>query len=88
MQAPEHRQPTAYVIPRGTRGRPCWGKTCKKLIYLVPNADGGKRPLSVNTELHPQCAAPTADADGRGVLHFIDCPDRNDFKKPGLRGGR
>jgi hypothetical protein len=87
------KTPTFYEIPAGTRGRPCKGATCKATIYLVTNAntgrmipvhadvEGGKRPSAAKDA--GQSDAFTADGQavypGRGILHFFDCPDADNF---------
>lgn len=59
----------------------CRGPRCGMTIYMVPGPTGVKRPLSPNIDIHPQCAKPTRDADGCGVLHHVDCVDREQFRK-------
>jgi len=65
-------------IPSGTPSTTCKG--CGATIYWT-RGDKGAVPVSINRDLAPTASAPTDLLDGQGVNHFMDCPNRDQFKK-------
>jgi hypothetical protein len=63
-----------YVVPAGTKAKPCAEETCKKPIYFA------KKVGLPDEKLHPMDCdekyggkAPTDTEDGVGVSHFGTC---------------
>lgn len=79
------RAPQLFTIPAGSIARPCRGRTCRESVYDVKMPTGRIAPIHVNRALHPECSAPTAEIHGRGISHFIDCPDAKQFSTRGRR---
>jgi hypothetical protein len=75
-QPPAPKGPTWYVVPSGTTGTKCRGESCGATVYFVK---GYPAPISCDVEgaTHPNRLT---SQDGRGVSHFVDCPDREDFR--------
>ncbi len=71
---------TWYEIPAGTRSRECRGSTCGAMIFDIPSpkTPGAKIPISIEPD---GAYAPTAAEKGRGVNHFQDCPDADEFHR-------
>lgn len=67
-----------YEVPIGTRSRPCNGDTCQQLVYFIKSPKSGK-PLPIDCDVDGG-SEPTSTAPGRGVSHFVTCPDRDRFK--------
>ena len=89
---PETKQPKLYAIPAGTKSSICNGPHCGATIYFVMNPRSGRpMPLSCDVEggrppgakIDPAQAdifgAATDARDGRGALHFTNCPDAESF---------
>lgn len=62
---------TFVDIPAGTVPVPCKG--CRVLMYYV-----GRQPISCDV---PESVSPTETMDGRGINHFISCPERERFRR-------
>lgn len=86
--------PPLLAVPAGTPDVGCRG--CGRSVYMVKSALSGKLvPVTCHTVFEYKGAAlgmaafgvrhPTADADGLGWNHFIDCPRRDQFRKPTQR---
>lgn len=75
-----------YEIPAGTRISECTGPTCEKTIYWITyqkeEKDGSmkevRQPVDVDV---PDGLAPTKTEPGRGVSHYVTCPDAGHFSK-------
>jgi hypothetical protein len=91
MKAREYRQPgepgapttpnepTWIPIPALTAPELCTGPTCGATIYKVPHPKTGNTvPVSCAVE-GAVVPDPLEDIQGRGISHFIDCPDRDQF---------
>jgi len=92
---------TWLTIPAGARSSPCRGSTCGRSIYFATNpktgrltpvdADvpGGRLPSAHAhvdaSQLDAFGGEPTEVHDGRGVSHYITCPDRDQFSRGGGR---
>lgn len=65
-------------VPAGTPPQLCKGAACGATIYWIETAKRGRMPVDCRTE-HGG-TPPTSSAPGRGIAHWITCPDRARFK--------
>lgn len=75
--APQPPRVKLYPIPPRSRPQRC---DCGAEFYWVVVNDK-PLPIAINTDLHPDCVAPTHDAAGAGINHFADCPRRDQHRK-------
>lgn len=89
--------PKMYSIPAGTKPVICNGPHCGKPIYFVFNSasgrtvpvdadvEGGKRPSLEKHADENQLGMFGVDEvqvfDGKGVSHFLTCPDAGQFSR-------
>ena len=66
------RPPKLYVIPNETKPATCRG--CKASIYFVQTAAGKMIPVVPHSR--------NLLGELLGAPHFIDCPKRDEFRKP------
>jgi|ERR1051325_8052355 hypothetical protein len=93
-------RPIPIGTPAGVcRGHQLEGGSCVQTVYWIVNpATGARMPVSIafdgarapDPERDPNqldaFSAPGAEPlAGRGVSHFVDCPDREAFSKRGAR---
>ena len=91
--------PQFYKVPAGTRSSRCSGPTCGKQIYFITNprsgrmmpvdcgVEGGEPPTATKDKGQSDLfAGEIMVHDGRGVSHFLTCPDAEQFSRG--RGGR
>ena len=73
-----------YDVPVRTRLNECRG--CKAVIYWVrsPVSDAW---VPIDCDVDSSCYPPTATEPGRGVSHFLTCPDANEFSGMGRARG-
>lgn len=71
--------PALLTIPKRTREARC--ASCKAPIYWIFMPSGKMAPVSVDTTRHPKCVAPTHDAPGYGINHFVNCPSAAQHRK-------
>lgn len=90
------RQLTVYRVPAGTRPFTCKGPNCGKAFYWVkgPNgivpvdctAEGGVAPSEAKDRRQADLFQPEVDVhDGKGVNHFLTCPDATLFTRTPAR---
>ena len=77
MSAP--RLPQLFVIPPATPTARC--RSCNAVVYWVRTPAGRLMPVSINTDLAPECSAPTLTATGCGVAHWADCPTADQHRR-------
>jgi hypothetical protein len=87
-------KPTFYTVPAGAQSTKCRGATCDATIYFIRSPKTG-RPLPVHCDVEggerPSDTADPSQLDmlageaavhhGRGVSHFADCPDVEQFTR-------
>lgn len=76
---------TWIPVPHDATPETCAGPHCGQTIYKVPHpATGNRVPVRCDIEggIWPD---PLAEVNGRGLSHFADCPDRDNFGR-GARG--
>lgn len=73
-----------YDVPVRTRLAECRG--CKAVIYWVrsPVSDAF---VPIDCDFDSSCHQPTATEPGRGVSHFLTCPDADQFSGRGRARG-
>jgi len=71
------RPPLLYYVPPGTPVKICDG--CPARIYWIVTPKGKKMP--VDCYAGAGCEVPTDQRPGRGVSHFITCPDADRFRR-------
>lgn len=63
--------------------KPSRCESCGRLIYFGTYPTTGKiMPVSINGMYLSDARMPTAKNAGAGILHFIDCPTREQHRKP------
>lgn len=62
-------------VPAGAEKKLC---PCGATIYSVEQPSGRFAPIHCDVD---GGRAPTDDADGIGINHFIDCPRRDEFRR-------
>jgi hypothetical protein len=83
-----------FVVAAGSSSAKCKGETCGATIYFVRNpvtgrpvpvscdVEGGRRPSESKDVGQLDAFGGEADVhDGRGLSHFLDCPDADDFSR-------
>jgi hypothetical protein len=74
--APKSKLPLpTFKVPKGTQGKACG---CGASFYLVEQPSGKWMPINCGV---PGGVLPSAEADGIGISHFIDCPQRDSFRR-------
>lgn len=89
---PKAKAPQFYVVPSRARAVECRGEDCTALVYWVPgipcpvscDVDGGRHPDAVEDP----ATGRMQEGDGRGVSHFINCPNASDFSRGSRKGRR
>jgi len=67
--------PQFFTIPKGTRQAQC--RSCLAEIYWITTPRGKKMPVSVDAD---GAYCPTNTDDGAGPSHFVDCPNRDQYR--------
>ncbi len=87
-----------FKVPAGTRSARCNGPTCGKQIFFIINprtgrpmpidcdVEGGEAPSATKDKSQLDAFSTTTGHDGRGVSHFLTCPDAEQFSRG--RGAR
>lgn len=71
------RAPTFFDIPAGTPPSEC--RSCRQLVYWIRTALDRPMPVSVDVD---GAYDPTATEAGQGISHFVDCPNRDQHRRP------
>jgi hypothetical protein len=77
------RPPTFFTIPADACEAQC--QSCGQRIWWIEIAASHRMPVSI---AHPEAYAPgqtgksPADGSGRGISHFVDCPHRDQHRRP------
>ena len=71
-----NRPPKYYVVPIGSRSKPCTGPTCKNVVWWIRTPTGAHLPVDCSVE---GGKAPTANEDGIGVSEWGTCADAKYF---------
>ena len=92
---PTFRAQDFITVPAGAKVTRCNGPNCGALIYFVRSphgrptpvdcdVEGGKRPSETKDKDQGDIFGGVAPVyDGRGVSHFLNCPDANLFSGRG-----
>lgn len=73
----KRKEPTRYLIQTTAPRRTC---KCKASFWWGLNEYKTRIPISIDWD---GCRAPTRNRAGIGINHFITCPLRKQYKKPG-----
>lgn len=72
------RPPTLFEVFPGTAMSEC--RSCRHTpLYWITTKKGKK--MLVDCHAGTGCVAPSEERPGRGVSHFIACPQRNKWRK-------
>jgi hypothetical protein len=67
------------MIPIPARTSPSNCRKCSQLIYWVSHPSSG-RPHPVSIE-HEDAIAPGREFEGKGISHFADCVNADEFRR-------
>lgn len=76
------RQPQYFSIPAGTPPSEC--RSCGQTVWWIETAAGRRMPVSVEVDgaFAPSDRRSTTQHDGSGISHFVDCPSRDQHRRP------
>ena len=80
--AKEKKAPQFFDVPAGTPAAECSG--CKQTVYWIVTAAGNRMPVNCDVEggLRPvRFGGGAAKDNGRGISHFVDCPQAGTFRR-------
>ena len=73
-----------FTVPAGTPATECRG--CRQTVYWIITAAGHRMPVNCDVEggLRPvRFGGVEAKDNGRGISHFVDCPQAGTFRRKG-----
>lgn len=71
------KPPQFFEIPANTNEAEC--RSCGAAVYWIITAAGKRMPVSIDID---GAFAPMGSEGGRGISHFVDCPNRDSHRKP------